>query len=63
MALSIKNKVFGLCKIMSGDEVVEEFEQNECFAKCDDLPDSNYLFYVDMETGEYFASPRNEEVK
>lgn len=45
--------------IMTAKEVKEEFENNECFSTCQGINQSKYNFYVDMETGEYFASLKN----
>ena len=51
----VGNPYFGKCKIITKAEAKEEIEGNECFSKCDNIPESKYKFYVDIETSEYFA--------
>jgi hypothetical protein len=52
----LESSVFGRCKIISKQEVKEELEGNECFAKCDNIPESKYKFYVDEEIVKYYAT-------
>lgn len=53
---------WGICTILIGSEVKEQFEENECFSKCEDIQISAYNFYVDMESLEYFASPKGVSI-
>lgn len=51
----VESSAFGKCKIITKQEAKEEMEGNECFEKCDNIPESKYKFYVDTEIFKYYA--------
>lgn len=49
------SSIFGKCEVITKEEVIEQFDNNECFNNCDNVSESKYKFFYDYETNEYFA--------
>ena len=51
----VESSIFGKCKVISQTDVCYELEGNERFYPCDNIPESDYKFYVDEEVLLYYA--------